>query len=79
MKTISMVDLRQNAERIIEQVRRGEAMVLTYRGQPAIRLEPLAEAEVRADDPFYALNQLADSHGKALTNRQMDKLIYGTC
>ena len=29
------------------------------------------------DDPFYALNQLADSHGKSLTNRQMDKLIYG--
>jgi antitoxin (DNA-binding transcriptional repressor) of toxin-antitoxin stability system len=78
MKTVSMVDLRQNAERIIEQGRRGEAMVLTYRGQPAIRLEPLAEAEVRADDPFYALHQLADSHGKSLSNRQMDKLIYGT-
>lgn len=78
MKTISMVDLRQNAERIIERVRRGEAMVLTYRGQPALRLEPLAEVEVRADDPFYALNQLTDSHGKSLSNRQMDKLIYGT-
>ncbi len=77
MKTISMVDLRQDAERIIEQVQRGQAMVLTYRGKPAIRLEPLADVEISADDPFYALNQLADSHGKSLTNRQMDKLIYG--
>ncbi len=77
MKTISMVDLCQDAERIIEQVQRGQTMVLTYRGKPAIRFAPLAEVEISDDDPFYALIELADSHGKSLSNRQMDKLIYG--
>ena len=77
MKTISMIDLCQDAERIIEQVQRGQAMVLTYRGKPAIRLAPLAAVEISDDDPFYVLNQLADSHGKSHSNRQMDKLIYG--
>ena len=77
MKTVSMLEFRNRAERIIAQVRKGQEMVLTYRGKPVLRLQPLREDEIAEDDPFYALDQQADAKGKSLTNRQMDKTIYG--
>ncbi len=77
MKTVSMLEFRNRAERIIAQVRNGQEMVLTYRGKPVLRLQPLHEDEIAEDDPFYALDQQADAKGKSLTNRQMDKTIYG--
>jgi len=78
MKTVSMLDFRNRAERIIAQVQRGQEMVLTYRGKPVLRLQPLLEEEIAEDDPFYALEQHADTEGKSLTNRQMDETVYGT-
>ena len=76
MKTVSMLDFRNRAERIIAQVRNGQEMVLTYRGKPVLRLQPLREDEIAEDDPFYALDQHADAKGQSLTNRQMDETIY---
>ena len=78
MKTVSMLDFRNRAERIIAQVQRGQEMVLTYRGKPVLRLQPLADEEIVEDDPFYSLQQHADAEGQSLTNRQMDETIYGT-
>ncbi len=77
MKTVSMLDFRNRAERIIAEVQSGQPMVLTYRGKPVLQLQPLREEDVREDDPFYALGQHADVTGESLTNRQMDKSIYG--
>ena len=77
MKTISMLEFRQRAEKVIQELRRGERMVLTYRGHPVARLEPIGDPEIDAEDPFYALDRLADEKGRSLTNRQMDKIIYG--
>ena len=77
MKTVSMLDFRNRAERIIARVQQGQEMVLTYRGKPVLRLEPLREEEITEDDPFYALDQHAVAKGKSLTNRQIDKAIYG--
>lgn len=77
MKTVSMLDFRNRAERIIAQVQKGQEMVLTYRGKPVLRLQPFREEEIAEDDPFYVLDQHADTKGKSLTNRQMDKTIYG--
>ena len=34
-------------------------MVLTYRGKPVARLEPLQESTPGTDDPFYKLADLA--------------------
>jgi len=73
MKTVSMLELRQ----IIREVRRGQAMVLTYRGKPVLRLEPLVAEEVPPDDPFFALAGHADDSGEPLSNREMDETIYG--
>jgi prevent-host-death family protein len=77
MKTVSMLDFRNRAERIIAQVQNGQEMVLTYRGKPVLRLQPLREDEVAEDDPFYVLDQHAEVKGKSLTNQKMDKTIYG--
>lgn len=41
MNQISMLEFRHDAERIIERVRKGERMILTYRGKPVVRLEPI--------------------------------------
>ncbi len=79
MQTVSMLELRQHAREIVERVRRGQRFVLTYRGRPTARIEPLADADgVRENDAFYRLAELADSAGEAMSNREMDEAIYGT-
>jgi len=78
MNQISMLEFRHDAERIIERVRKGERMILTYRGKPVVRLEPIYDLAAEPDDPFYALDSLADTKGESLTNRQMDDVIYGS-
>ena len=72
-----MLDLRQQAEKIVGDVTRGETLVLTYRGRPVVRLEPIREEAVDAGDAFYKLAELADRMGKSLTNREIDAIVYG--
>ena len=50
-------------------------MLLTVRGKPVARLEPLNIPPTQ-DDPLYHLAELASDTGQALSNREMDKLIY---
>lgn len=81
MKTITMLDLRRDAKRWIEAVRRGERFVLTYRGEPVARLEPVRPegTEVPEDDPLLRIDDFAvDGPGERLTNEEIDRLIYGT-
>lgn len=72
-----MLDLRVHAKQIVEQVRSGQAIVLTYRGRPALRLEPIHLPAIEADDPFYRLAELSKRRGTSLTNRQIDDIVYG--
>lgn len=76
MKTVSMLEFRKDAEGVIRRARQGQRMILTYRGKSVIRLEPVDDEPVGKDDPFYSLDQLADSKGKRLSNQEMDKIIY---
>ena len=77
MKTISMLEFRQAAEQIIDQVRKGQRLILTYRGKPVARIEPVQSEGTDESDPFYSLTSLADAKGKSMTNRQMDEAVYG--
>jgi prevent-host-death family protein len=77
MKTISMVDFRHNAEAIISQVLRGQRLILTRRGKPVARLEPIIPEDFDKDDPFFSLGQLNDASGVPLTNSQIDDILYG--
>ena len=76
MKTVSMVEFRKNAEKILTQARNGESMILTYRKKPVLRLEPVIDEKISKNDPFYSLGTLADSKGKTMTNEEMDSVIY---
>ena len=73
-----MLDLRQRAETIVGEVSRGETLLLTYRGRPVVRLEPIRANTVDANDAFYQLATLAERKGKSLTNREIDAIVYGT-
>ena len=77
MKTISMLELRQDAKRIIRQLSRGQRMVLTYRGKPVARPEPLHETTPAVHAPFHQLADLAVDEGSGLTNKEIDKIVYG--
>lgn len=76
MKTVSMLAFRRDAERVLEKVRRGERLILTHRGKPVARLEPIRKGPIEQDDPFYSLCELAEATG-SLTNRQIDEILYG--
>ena len=78
MKTVTMLEFRKDAEKILRQVQQGERLVLTYRGKPVIRLEPITGETANEDDPFYALYRYAEDTGEALSNRDMDAIIYGS-
>jgi prevent-host-death family protein len=76
MKSVSMLDFRKHADKIIAQVQKGQRLILTFRGKPVARLEPIQPTSVPDDDPFYTLPQLSD-HGESLTNKQIDDILYG--
>ena len=51
MKTISMLEFRHHAEKVIAQVQKGQRLILTYRGKPVARLEPIAPQAVASMAP----------------------------
>ena len=77
MKTVSMLDFRLHAERILAQVQKGQRIILTRRGKPVARLEPIRDTIPADNDPFYSLDKLADASGESLTNEQIDEILYG--
>jgi prevent-host-death family protein len=78
MEKITVLDFRRHAEAVIRKVRQGKRLILTYRGQPVMRLEPIQEPNPVADDPFYALPQLATPKGRSLTNEAIDQIVSDT-
>ena len=78
MKSVSMLEFRQGADRVLNQVARGQTFVLTYRGKPVARLEPIRESVPDADDPFYRLPELASETGEPLSNDEIDRLVYAS-
>ena len=77
MISVSMVEFRRDAEGVLQRVRRGERLVLTYRGRPVARIEPFTESATSVSDPVYRLAELAVDRGKSLTNKEMDAIVYG--
>ena len=76
MTTITMLQFRKDAEAILAKLRKGEGFLLTYRGRPVARLEPITTAEISADDPFYSICDLATPQGESLTNQEIDRIVY---
>jgi prevent-host-death family protein len=76
MKTLSMLEFRNRAEAVLAMVSKGQNFVLTYRGKPVARLEPI-EARRIEEDPIYGLDELASTKAEPLTNGDIDRMVYG--
>lgn len=80
MKTVTMLEFRKNAERVLRRVARGERLVLSHRGKPAARLEPVASTPgaASANDPFLGIGRRATSSPKGKTKHaEIDRILYG--
>ncbi|MCA9790159.1 MAG: type II toxin-antitoxin system prevent-host-death family antitoxin [Candidatus Eremiobacteraeota bacterium] len=75
MDEVTMVEFRRDTEKILDRVARGERLLLTRRGKPVLRLEPL-QREFADVDPFYSLADLAVEE-MPLDNATIDRLVYG--
>ncbi len=80
MKTVTMLEFRRNAAGVLKRLHKGEALILSHRGKPAARLEPISgpNARVPADDPALHLSSFAvDGPGGKFTSKDVDHLLYG--
>jgi prevent-host-death family protein len=79
MKRISMLEFRKDARRALAAVRRGEPLLLTYRGRPVARLEPVRESgDVPEGDALLRVDAFAvDGPGHPLENDEIDRVVYG--
>lgn len=76
METVSILEFRHHAEAIIRKVGQGKRLILTYRGKPVMRLEPIENGKIGRDDPFYTIDRLAVPLGRSLTNEEIDQIVY---
>lgn len=79
MRTVTMLEFRKDAERVLRRVARGEHLVLSHRGKPAARLAPLQPASPdAATDPFLNIGERAKPSPKGSTKHgAIDRLLYG--
>jgi prevent-host-death family protein len=80
MKTVTMLEFRQNAEDVLRRVAQGQRLVLSHRGKPAARLEPIhppAPADP-TNDPFLNIARRAKPSPKGRTRHAgIDRILYG--
>lgn len=79
MKTLTMLEFRKNAEGILRRVAKGERFVLSHRGRPVARLEPIARPQaLSATDPFLTIGSRARPSPKGPTSHaDIDRIVYG--
>jgi antitoxin (DNA-binding transcriptional repressor) of toxin-antitoxin stability system len=80
MKTVTMLEFRQNAARLLRRLANGERFILSHRGKPAARLEPVqgAPAGDLTRDPFLTIGQRASASRKGRTKHaELDRILYG--
>jgi antitoxin (DNA-binding transcriptional repressor) of toxin-antitoxin stability system len=80
MKTITMLDFRQNAQSVLHRIAKGERFFLSHRGKRAARLEPLMTTRNNAasSDPFLTIGSRATASPKGKTKHaNIDRIVYG--
>jgi prevent-host-death family protein len=76
MEKVTVLEFRRDAEAVIRKVRQGKRLIMTYRGEPVMRLEPIQASAPDSDDPFYQISKLATNKGQPLTNEEIDQIVY---
>ena len=80
MKTVTMLDFRRSAKEILRQISRGERFILSHRGRPAARLEPVTSPAPKngANDPFVTIGSRAVPSPRGKTaHKNIDRILYG--
>ena len=80
MKTISTSELRSKTRSLVRTLENGKAVGLTHRGHRLASIFPVRQIRLRrtnASDPLYRFHRHADSKAKPLSDREMDRVIYG--
>lgn len=80
MKTVTMLEFRQNAQSVLRRIAKGERLLLSHRGRPAVRLEPLTAIpdNVLSNDPFLTIRSRATISPKGKTRHaDIDRIVYG--
>jgi prevent-host-death family protein len=76
VKSVSFSEFCRDVPNIVRAVRQGKRLILTYRGKPVIRLEPIAARAAGEDDPFYKIAELAVADDRSLSNPEIDQVVY---
>lgn len=78
MNTVTMLEIRKDARRIVERLQRGEAFILSYRNRNVGRIEPILDPPAAPeDDPVYRIASHAENLGEALSAAEADQVLYG--
>ena len=74
-----MVEFRNNAGGVLKRLAAGERLLLSHRGKPVARLEPVASAALdAAADPFLTICPRATPSPAGGTNHaDIDRILYG--
>lgn len=76
-----MLAFRKDAWRTLRAVQRGERLLLTYRGKPVARLEPVrpAKGPGEREDPIFRIEEFTGrGPGGKLPNKEIDRILYGS-
>ena len=75
-----MLEFRKNAQGVLRRIAKGERLLLSHRGKPAARLEPVTSTcgNVLPNDPFLAIGARAAASPKGKTRHaEIDRILYG--
>lgn len=78
MKTISMLDMRTQSQKIMKELARGEKMTLEYRGKPVAILSPIESTIEHRDDSLRNLGGIAQDGLGSLDEFSIDDILYGS-
>ncbi len=78
MRKVSVLEFRKDAKKILRWASQGQRMIMTYRGKPVCRIEPIDDETPSENDPFYRLDQIAQTAGRGLNNQEIDRILYET-
>ena len=78
MKTISTTELRSKTRLLVHSLENGMAVGLTHRGHKLAQIFPVRHTKgISSNDPLYQFYRHASVKAKPLSDREMDRVIYG--
>jgi prevent-host-death family protein len=79
MKQVTMLEFRNNSRGVLRRLAAGERLLLSHRGKPVARLEPVQNAAADpVADPFLTIgSRAAASPSGATKHNDIDRILYG--